>query len=45
MMKLPPRLIIVVASVALAVLAGISGVDIESVKGFFGLLSEGASPQ
>ena len=42
MMKLPPKLIIVVSAVALAVLAGVSGVDMESVKGFLDLLSEGA---
>jgi len=41
-MKLPPKLIIVVAAVALAVLAGASGVDMESVKDFLGLLSAGA---
>lgn len=44
-MKLPPKLIIVVAAVALAILASVSGVDMDSVKGFLGMLSEGASPQ
>jgi hypothetical protein len=42
-MKIPPKLFIVVAAVALAVLAGVSGVDMESVKDFLGLLSEGTS--
>jgi len=40
-MKIPQKLIIVGAAVALAILAGALGVDMESVKGFLGLLSEG----
>jgi hypothetical protein len=40
MPNIPPKLIIVVAAVALAVAASAFGVDMETVKGFLGLLEE-----
>ena len=37
---IPKKLVIVVAAVVLAIAAGMTGVDVETVQGFLGLLAE-----
>ena len=37
---IPKKLVIVVAAVVLAIAAGMTGVDMETVQGFLGLLAE-----